>query len=408
MRLPSIHARRIAGAVTLVVVPACLAAAPLAAQDKVPARPVLAAGADTNNAQVYYDLGVSLLLRDPKKSSEAFYWATRIAPNRADALYGRRSALLMADRPRFERYMKGDRRTIEHPRTMQIDSLMVRALMIDPFLYRKFERDMFRQWIINLNSSGFAAYQPTPTEIDNAIQQWIVRGGAETKGWAAYSDGDYRTALEAYGRAMKNSRRKARLRTERARIFHMSGRMDSALVEFGLALTELREREGKETVFLYDSKAMIEHSVARAHEAAGNPGKAREAYGRALLEDLSFYPAHVGLALLAAQDSDSATVESEMELAVELQPSDPVVRLMYGSAMLSLGRIDAAAKQLEKAVELEPYFAAPYRVLAQVHERRGDKESAVRRYQDFLDRSSATDPAQHEARVRRDALAAGG
>ncbi|MBA3890438.1 MAG: tetratricopeptide repeat protein [Gemmatimonadaceae bacterium] len=398
---------------TLAAVFACgtlLGVVPLAmdGQESVPARPALDASSDTNDSQAYYDLGVRLLSRDPKKSADAFYWATRIAPQRADAWYGRRSALLMADRSRFDRYMAGDRRTIEHPRTLQIDSLFARAIAIDPFLYRKFERVMFRQWILNLNSQGSAAYQMTATEVDNAIGQWLVRADAETKGWSAYADGNYRVALDEYGRAMKTTKRKARLRTERARIFQLMGRADSALAEFGLALEELRGRDGKETVFLYDSKALIEHSIARAHEMGGNTAEAREAYGRALQEDLAFHPAHVGLALLAVAAGDTATVESEMELAVELQPEDAVIRLMYGSAMLALGRLGEARAQLERATALEPYFAAPHRLLAQVHEAGSDAAAAARSYAAFLARASGNDPARREVSARQAALASGG
>ena len=408
MRHPASSACRAVALAASLYLAVPLTPSSVGAQADVPKRPALPPAADTNSADAYYDAGVRLLERDPRKAADAFYWATRMAPNRADAFYGRRSALLMADRSRFDRYMAGDRRTIQHPRTMQIDSLMVRALMIDPFLYRKFERLMFNRWIVNLNSTGAADMQPTEADVESAIQRWVIQGEPEFKGWAAYCSGDYRTALAEYGRAMKSTKRKARLRTERARIFYMSGRADSALVEFGLALEELRAREGKETVFLYDSKALMEHSVARAHEAAGRMNEAKEAYGRALIEDIAFHPAHVGLGLLAAQAGDSTTMESEMELAVQLQPAEPVVRLMYGSANLALGRLDAARAQLEKAIEIEPYFAAPYRLLAQVHEKRGDRAAALQRYDEFLARASATDPARAEATARHGALKAGG
>jgi len=69
-----------------------------------PRRPKLPAGVDTNNAQVYYDLGLEQIQRDPEKAADAFYWATRINPVWADAYYARRCALLLTDKYRFQRY----------------------------------------------------------------------------------------------------------------------------------------------------------------------------------------------------------------------------------------------------------------------------------------------------------------
>lgn len=67
----------------------------LAAQRLGPAevRPRLRDVADTNDAQAYYDLGLSIIERDPGQAAAAFYWAARINPAWGDPLYARRAAL---------------------------------------------------------------------------------------------------------------------------------------------------------------------------------------------------------------------------------------------------------------------------------------------------------------------------
>src|SRR6266566_1894764 len=65
---------------------ATLPPAALQAQSgKVPKRPNLEAGADTNFAPAYYEFGMREIERDPQKAADAFYWATRLDPAWAQA-----------------------------------------------------------------------------------------------------------------------------------------------------------------------------------------------------------------------------------------------------------------------------------------------------------------------------------
>ena len=53
--------------------------------------------ADTNDARAYFDYGVEVFETEPNAAASAFYWAARIDPGMADALYARRAAVLMSD-----------------------------------------------------------------------------------------------------------------------------------------------------------------------------------------------------------------------------------------------------------------------------------------------------------------------
>jgi hypothetical protein len=61
--------------------------------------------------------------RDPEVAAAAFYWAARLDPTSADAYYGRRCALLLADKWRFQKYIEEDRRTLQSSEVKRIDSL---------------------------------------------------------------------------------------------------------------------------------------------------------------------------------------------------------------------------------------------------------------------------------------------
>jgi len=380
---------------------------PLAAQKKAaaPKRPKLQFTTDTNDAAAYYRLGEQMLDRDPRLAADAFYWAVRLNPHSADAFYGLRTALHLSNPWRFKRYMEDDRKVIESADVRQIDSLLVRALMLNPFLYRKFDQLMFRSYIHHVvNSSSPGNDRPMATELDYQITLYLQRSGPETRAWMAYSEGRYGDALRGYADAMKTTKRKAWLRTERGRIFFLVGNADSALAELGLAVEELRKKDTKELVRLYDSKAVLEHSIAKIHAARDDVAAARQAYGRALEEDMAFYPAHFELATLALQTGDTATALSEMELAVQINGDEPVMRLVYGYVLFASKRYADAEAQLTKAIAAEPHYPNLYHFLGQVYEMQKKREAAVAQYEAFLARASLGHPLRDEATIRLAAL----
>src|SRR5262249_2341785 len=118
---------------------AVLAVASLSAQS-VPKRPSLGGG-DTNSAYAYYQYGMSNL-NTPRKAADAFYWAGQIDPTWAQAPYARRIALLLAaDDPFVIGYMDGVRSFTHSKQGTRIDSLELRARMLNPFLNRELDKE---------------------------------------------------------------------------------------------------------------------------------------------------------------------------------------------------------------------------------------------------------------------------
>lgn len=358
--------------------------------------------ADTNDAQAYFEYGLSVFEQDPNNAAAAFYWASRLNPGSADALYARRAALVMADPSLRYTFINGGRRARDSKQMRALDSLYLRALKLNPLLYRRLDRRLLTNHIVqetqrNLRRSGTDV---SKSEIDYVVDQWLRDAGPEFRAWLAYGDGRFDQALEYYATAARSAKFKAGIRLERGRILGMQGQLDSAVSELKLALAEMRSRDTKDLVFFYDSKALFEHTIGTLLEQKEDLAGAREAYGRALQEDLSFYPAHQRLGLLALGAKDTATVESELDLAVQIAGDEPFLRYVYGFALTSLGKHAEAKEHLTKAVELEPYFALPHVVLGQVHERLGDGKSAKAAYSTFLARASLKDSQRAFATTR--------
>ena len=385
----------------------CAAALPAAAQrvrvHDVPARPALFASADTNAAAAYYILGTQLLEREPAQAAAAFYWAHRLNPRWADALYGRRVALLMSDGPRLVRYMEGMRGTVRSAEIASIDSLQLRALTMDPFLVQKFDRQLLTLYLTHsLNDqmarSGGAGNMAL---VSHLVQQWLLdsRSDPFMRAWFAYSEGRYPQALGEYERALRRARNKSRLRTDVGRLHYLSGNYPQALEHFTLAITEMREEDARDIVYLYESKALLEQSVGAVHEKTGNLDAAREAYGRALTEDLSYYPAHQRLGWLSLVAGDTVAAVSELALAAEAAADDGAVQYEYALVLALAKRYDEAIAALRRAIQVEPYFAAPYLLLAKVQDVTSSPETPAT-YRAFLARATRDDPDRPAAEAR--------
>ena len=392
----------------ILVLPAVLAASvlssiPAAAQrlGPPPPRPKNAV-ADTNDARAYFDFGVSVFESDPAAAASAFYWAARLDPGMADALYGRRAALLMRDPGLRQTFIQGGKRARESKQLRALDSLYLRALNLNPLLYRRLDRRLIQAHIVQsmereLRMSGGDVSR---SEIDYYVEGWLKDAGPEFRAWMAYGDGRFSYALSNYAVAAKSAKFKAGIRVERGRIFGMTGQLDSAITELRLALAEMRSRDTKDLVFFYDSKALFEHTIATLLEQQDSIAAAREAYGKALQEDLSFYPAHLRLGMLALGTKDTATALSELDLAVQIAGDEPFLRYIYGWALGSAGKHDDAVTQLRKSVELEPYYAMPHLALGQLAEQKGDGKAAQTAYTAFLARANQKDPQRAFATAR--------
>jgi tetratricopeptide (TPR) repeat protein len=397
-RLPALAAR-----VAVIATCAFVCVAPASAQrsGSQPPRPK-GVVADTNDAQAYFDYGLTAFEQEPQVAAAAFYWASRINPGMADAFYARRAATVMADPGLRKVYIEGGRRARESKQMRALDSLYLRALKLNPLLYRRLDRRLITAHIVEeaqreLRRSGSDVSR---TELDFVVDQWLRDVGPEFRAWIAYGDGRFDFALKQYALAAQSAKFKAGYRVDRGRIFGMIGQLDSAVSELNLALAEMRSRDTKDLVFFYDSKALFEHTIGTLLEQKDDLAGARDAYGKALQEDLSYYPAHQRLGLLALGAHDTTTALSELDLAVQLAGDEPFVRYVYGFALASVGKHADAKEHLVKAVELEPYFALPQVVLGQVYERLGDGKNAQTAYTAFLARSNLKDPQRPFATTR--------
>ena len=193
---------------------------------------------------------------------------------------------------------------------------------------------------------------------------------------------------------------------DRARVFFAVGNYDSALVAVQSALRELRGREADRLQPVYESRELFEHAIGVIQEARPDIGAARAAYGRALEENLGYYPAHIRLGLLALAAGDTATAMQELDLAVQVAPDEPMVRLRYAALLAQQGRLEDAITHLRHAAAREPFYALPQYLLGRMAEAGRQREAAIEGYRAFLALASQRDPRRADATQRLTALTA--
>lgn len=352
-----------------------LAASPLGAQTPdAPKRPKLDAKADTNDWEAYYEYGVRNLQRSPRYSLDAFYWASRLAPWSADPLYAQWVAFHMRDVPRFQRYLDDDQKVLTAPDVQRSDSLLRVAFLRNPFVHRAMAMALF----------------------DALPGTW--GGDVVSRAWLAYANQKLDRATELFGRAISDKPDKLyRLRHVRAVLFVTQKQYDSALAEVTALLDQTRRLDENELVRVYESKAFYEYAIGRLELARGNSQAAREAFERALIEDLTYGPAHVWLAGLSEAAGNTESAMGSYAQAVDLTPSDAIYRYQYAVALMKANRMQDGLEQINQAIALEPYFADSYVFKATAHEQLGQPDSARVAYRTYLDRAARN--AQNRARV---------
>lgn len=396
----------------------------------IPARPKLDPGADTNSAQANYAYGMKMVSDDPQESVRAFYWASRIDPSSGDALYALRTARLIAmgnsDLAAYLGFQRGKNRerVKRTPEQLALDSLIYRAYAMNPFLYSNIDGALVRRTI----EATIVTMDP---KIDSKLlaEKVAVRmHAAENQPWMAYSEGRFQDALESYAMQLQlthifrngaraknpNAKQKAfeamekvqqayaevEVRAQRARIFYQLHEFDSAGSEMTAAIALLQSQDSGSAMLLYHSKAMFEQGLGIIYEHDKRLDLAREAYGHALQEDLSYYAAHSRLAQLELERGDTTAALSEMELAVQLEPGDPSLRYRYAEVLVRARRDADAAQELRKAIALDPVYGSPHLLLGTIGDLEEYTSDAITEYQQYLALAARNDPQRPRVKMR--------
>jgi tetratricopeptide (TPR) repeat protein len=338
-----------------------------------PDRPALPAEADSNDATAYFTFGTMNLYGQPDTAAAAFYWATRLDPWRADAYYARAIALVRSlMEPTGVMKIWVPKRRLRENELKVIDSLYHHAYDLNPFIDRRFDHLLGPPVVLLI--------------CDRVVN-------VKSAGLCFLHKGDYVMAVRRLGEALKKKPKDIDLHYLRAQGFFRLFQFDSAARELNVLADSLEKRQIKKAM-MYVSRAAIFYAQGMAYTEHGDTTKAREAYERALVEDLSFHMASVRLAGHALTVGDTAAALSHLAHAIGVRPADAPLRLFYGVLLSQRNQRREAADQYMRAMDLNPYYAPPYMHLGHLLER-SDRENAITSYQIYLERAARSDTTRH-------------
>ncbi len=377
---------------------ALILAAPLASLHaqidpaKIPKRPELSADRDTNSASDYFYFGGSVLNKMPERAAAAFYWASRLDPTWADPFYGRYVALLLAQPEMvLTGYLTRRPGTLRDPIVRRIDSLAYQALLRNPFVDRRFDGILLEEWLFR--ETGGTLRLPD-----------LAASNPRFAGWLAYANGRFQESTALYATALARGRKDPSLHLQRALPFVALGLMDSARSAVQTALTMLRGSDTAQALYAYESYPFAEYSIGILYENGNQPDSARAAYERALLDDLTFYPAHRRLARIRLATHDTAGAMAEYTHATATGPPDAGGLFELAVLLAATGHTDSAVTLLRQTTEAEPWFARPHALLGLIYERSGFRPEASDQYRSFLRLAARSMAPEIQAVSRRLAL----
>ncbi|HEU4454869.1 MAG TPA: tetratricopeptide repeat protein, partial [Longimicrobium sp.] len=297
-----------------------------------------------------------------RAAEEAFFWAARLEPSRAEPLYAQRVAIFAQDIRRWERYLAQDAATLRDPAILRADALMAQALLRSPFVPRGLDLLLYNELPGSWSSDPL------------------------TQGWLMYARGEHEAAARALSRALVADPSSQGRRMDLALVLVGLGRMDSAAVHVQAVLDAVRRREETEVVRVYESKEMLEYSLGLLHLARGRLDEARAAMERAALENAgAAYIAHRGLGLVARARGDVEALATETGRAAELAGENPLLIYEHGRALVDAGRPAEAIPLLTRAAAQEPHWADAHLHLGRAHDAAGDIPAALAAYARLLE-----------------------
>jgi len=348
-------------------------------------RPRLPVGADTNAASAYYALGADIFV-ERDTAEMAFYWASKLDPSWAPPLYGRfLNALKALQHDASLTFLqtfssRAAAKVSLTPRQVRvIDSLQTIAWQRNPFMF-----------------SDFEFHFPPPGRFGDPVHD----------GWLAFGAGRFATAESLFSLELRKHPDAVPIRLFRARALFYLGRFDAVVTELEAARDTVRRFTEARLSPVLPSVEMFDFAIGIARVQQDDFPAARAAFERALTQNLAFYWAHARLAGSALALHDTATALSELDMAVQLEGRDPVLRLYRGVIRQNAGQAIDAEGDFRKAVELDPYYAAPYYWLAVNCSTRGDTSGAIAQYRNYLARAARKDPIRAIAARALEALGA--
>jgi tetratricopeptide (TPR) repeat protein len=149
------------------------------------------------------------------------------------------------------------------------------------------------------------------------------------------------------------------------------------------------ERLFRHALDVTTDNAVMENDLGKVLLLKNRPAEALPHLKRAVDLAPTYPMAHYNLGQADLATGDVADALAQFETQVALQPADPIAHSNFGRVLLEHGLASDALAPLEKAVMLEPQSAENHRLLADANRQTGRSEAAERQYEKCLELNPA-------------------
>jgi len=186
-------------------------------------------------------------------------------------------------------------------------------------------------------------------------------------GFALFQQGKSEEAVSALEKALKIDPK------------HWKAHNNMALASIDIGEFEMAEAHYRESLAL-EPQAAIYNDLGYVLEKQGMPEDAADAYRKSVELDPKSATAHYNLAASLARTGEFAEAETHFRTVIEMEPSTQAYTGL-GMVQWQQGRADEATASLRSAIQLDPKNAAAHEALAQVLQRLGRKDEALREFE---------------------------
>ena len=187
--------------------------------------------------------------------------------------------------------------------------------------------------------------------------------------------GDEDAAVQALRRAIEVDPTSVDARVALGWEYQSQGYHDEALVQFEVAAR------------LQPGYPDIQYNLGMLYEAHARERDARACYERALEINGKYFQARASLAqlLIGSGDYEGALAALRPLEGLGIRSADLLVQ--KAEAHMALGETEAAIRELERAVDLNPHYPRTYYILGQAYRKQGWKRKAQEAWKQHLERT---------------------
>lgn len=327
---------------------------------------------DPNDPVNHYNLGLGYVSKRKFSTAQAcFDSALAINPGFAEAHFANYCVKYALNKKMYEALREDDLKKDTSQLVKSVDRHLQKATLYNPFF----------DWRVST-----ILLESPPVSNDRSIQEFInLFYEYFFNGFREFSLGNYSAAIQKLTNTIELVPDWTQCYLVRGYAYAQMGQYNSAIEDFQHVIDEMSQYNTKRILPVYINTAELKYLVAYAYERDKNIIAAEKEYQKVLLEDLSFYMAHVrlGRIFLAKKMTDQAL--QEFEAALLLEPNDAVIRYEHARTLVSMQRYDEALKDYENIISNFPKNSIAYYYSGILLNQLGKKGEALVFFQKFME-----------------------